>query len=62
MQLQRLEADDEIMMSSYGTADGANMGIFGLEFDRVEYLPNPLDELDPKGGIDCVNQIKPFSV
>jgi hypothetical protein len=48
-------------MSSYGLADGANMGLVGLEFDAVEYLPAHIDDTDPKGGLEVANQIKPFS-
>lgn len=49
-------------MSSYGAADGAAMGVFGLEFDAVEYLPTAIDDTNPKGGLEVANQIKPFSV
>lgn len=59
-QLQKLEAPDEIMMSSYGLNDPT--GLVGLEFDAVEYLPAHIDDMDPKGGLEVANQIKPFSV
>ena len=48
-------------MSSYGLADSANMGLVGLEFDAVEYLPTNLDATAPKVGIEVVNQIAPYS-
>ncbi len=59
-QLQRLEAPDEILMSSYGLIDPT--GLVGLEFDAVEYLPTNIDATNPKGGIEVVNQIAPYSV
>jgi len=60
VQLQRLEADDETLLSTYGLNDP--MGLVGLEFDRVEYLPAHIDDTDPKGGLEVANQIKPYDV
>jgi hypothetical protein len=60
VQLQRLEADDEILLSSYGLNDP--MGLVGLEFDSVEYLPEVLDANDRKGGLEVANQIAPYDV
>lgn len=60
MQLQRLEADDEILLSTYGLNDP--MGLVGLEFDSVEYLPAVIDGTSPGAGLECVNQIAPYTV